>query len=286
MPESTHNLFLDDSGNKDYSKDGVYSATGGRTPYFVFGGLIVTPEEAGKINAWMRSLKVATFGVADVEIKAHWLRRADKRKLRYLAPYGVTDEKLTKFTDDLYAALAASACELVACVVDKHEVQEKYAKPFYPPAIAYECVLQRLQLAMIERNGYARVTIDDMEGKSPKGNEWKRNLIRQHQLLRLHGSRLHRGMALDRVLGDQPYFRDSAGDERVQLADLVAYAVYRQFVDNRAAWDDDSKPLSVYEYLGRLGPKFRHYQGQIQGFGIVKFPRGESVRWTIKKGKP
>jgi hypothetical protein len=43
MAGPTHKLFLDDSGDKDYRDDRLYSKHGGPTPLFVFAGLCVEP---------------------------------------------------------------------------------------------------------------------------------------------------------------------------------------------------------------------------------------------------
>jgi hypothetical protein len=118
-----------------------------------------------------------------------------------------------------------------------------------------------------------------MTGATAAGNQHLALLKRQHQLLRSRGSTLLKGMSFDRIGGIS--FRDSKLDERLQLADLVAYATYRQFVDYGADWEDDSKPLELYEYLGRLAPKFRNRNGRIQGYGIVKFPMNRRVPWAV-----
>lgn len=279
MSEPTHKVYLDESGNRDYSPDGRYSSNGGRTPYFVFGGLIVRPAVAGKIEKGLRWLKTEAFGSPNVEIKAHWLRRNDKRQEKYIQKFRIGEERLAQFCDEVYNLIVSSACELVACAVNKAEVQKEYSPPWYPPAIAYECLIQRVQLAMQEYGGAAHITIDDHSGKSPKGRDWKLNLMRQHHKLLTYGGQLRRNMSFDRIKGSRPKFRDSAHDERLQLADLVAYAVYRQFVDHGPDWEDPSKPLRVYEYLNRLAPRFRNRNGIVQGYGIVKFPIKTRVPW-------
>lgn len=281
MAGPTHKLFIDDSGNKEYSPDGRYTRRGGgRTPYFVFGGLLVTPAEAGFINRSMRDLKLRTFGDDDVEIKAHWLRRSTERHRRYLEPYSLEPEELTLFTNAVYELMTGASCKLIACVVDKAEVQQLYRdKAYYAPAIAYDCLLQRVQQEMIDCKGEVHVTVDAMTGATSAGNQHLYLLKRQHALLQNRGSTLLKGMSFDRVGGIA--FRDSKLDERLQLADLVAYAVYRQFVDHGADWEDDSKPLELYEYLERLAPRFRNRDGRIQGYGIVKFPMNRRVPWAV-----
>lgn len=282
MANPTHNLFVDDSGTKEYAEDKRYSITGGKTPYFVFGGMLLTPGEASVVTKAMRNFKLDTFGTPDVEIKANWLRIWHERKVRYLDKFEVTNDELTAFTDDVYSLLNDCDCKLVACVVNKEEVQQQYKQPHYAPAIAYDCLLQRVQQEMASYGGEAFVTIDAMDGATPRGHQYLDNLKRQHAKLKRHGSPLMGGMRFDRIGGQA--FRDSKADERLQLADLVSYAVYRQFVDHGPDWENkDKKQLPVYEYFGRIASKFRNHAGRVQGYGIVKFPLNTRIHWGVKK---
>jgi len=47
-----------------------------------------------EIDYSMRTLKRQTFGTADVEIKANWLKRPGKRAKRYLDKYCIANTKL------------------------------------------------------------------------------------------------------------------------------------------------------------------------------------------------
>jgi hypothetical protein len=216
-------------------------------------------------------------------VKATWLKRPAERKKWCLDRYPTSGAKIDALVDGVYDLIANANCELIACAVNKAEVQREYGeRAYYAPAIAYECVIQRAQHAMEACGGHVHVTIDDMEGKSPKGNEWKINLKRHHRALRRRGSQLIRGMALDRLFGDEPAFRDSAHDHRVQLADLVAHCVYRQFVDHGPDWEDPrGVELPMYEYFEKIHRRFRNHDGRVQGFGIIKFPMKNRVYWKI-----
>ena len=280
MPAPTHKLFIDDSGDKDYRDDGKYSKSGGPTPLFVFAGLAASPLDASGIEQSMRTLKRQTFGTPDVEIKANWLKRPRERTRRYLAKYGITEAELTAFTDSLYDIIVDSDCQLVGCVVNKKEVRDRYGRTAYhPPAIAYECLLQRAQKEMAACGGTISVTVDHMTGATQAGNQHRVNLRRQHESLRKHGSNLVRGVTFDRIEGGLS-FKDSKDDERVQLADLVAYSIYRQFLDYGSDWEDPSKSLEVYEYLARILKKFWNRSGVVPGYGIVKFPMNSACLGT------
>lgn len=248
---------------------------------FVFAGLATSPFGAMEIDYSMRTLKRQTFGTANVEIKANWLKRPREREQRYLKRYGINDAELTALTDALYEIINDADCQLVAAVVNKKDMQDKYGENAnHPPGIAYECVLQRAQKEMASCDGAISVTVDHMTGATQAGNQHKRNLERQHARLKNYGSSLLRGVTFDRIEGLS--FKDSKHDERVQLADLVAYAVYRQFLDFGPDWEDPSKPLELYDYLARILKKFWNDNGVVTGYGIVKFPANQRVPWTFK----
>ena len=135
------------------------------------------------------------------------------------------------------------------------------------------------QKEMAACEGTISVTIDHMTGATQAGNQHRINLERQHARLKSYGSSLLRGVTFDRVEGLS--FKDSRHDERLQLADLVAYAVYRQFLDYGPDWEDPSKPLDLYEYLGRVFKTLCNNDGVVSGYGIVKFPMNRRVPWTF-----
>ncbi len=121
-----------------------------------------------------------------------------------------------------------------------------------------------------------------MSGATPKGNQYKSNLVSHHQRLQKIGSQLRRGEPRSKLAGLR--FSDSRADERLQLADLVAYAVYRQFVDHGDKWDAEGSSLPLYRYFGLLVPKFRRGPaGAFTGYGVVKFPRRSWKRWGVRE---
>jgi hypothetical protein len=284
MADPTHKLYVDDSGSKEYSDSKTYPANQGKTPYFVYGGVLLTPSEAGEAHLRLRQLKRGTFGTDSVEIKSNWLRMPLERAERYIRRFGVSEDALTDFVDRVYALINSLDCKLIAAVVDKCAVQNTYVVPWPASGIAYEVLIQRAQMEMIERGGTVHVTVDNMTGATPKGNQYRRNLKIQHEKLRAHGSTLQPGMALDRI--DGMAFTDSRADERIQLADLVAYAVYRQFINHGKEWDEKNPKLPLYDYLGRINTKFRNHNGQVAGFGIAKFPMASKASWSIVKKTP
>lgn len=279
----SHLLYLDDSGTKRYAANPASYGRVGNTRYFVFGGLLIPQGNIEGLREELRTAKRACFGTDTVEIKSNWLRMPEERRRHYADPFGVTDEDIEAFVEAYYKAIEAGDLVLLASVVDKIHMQEDYGpKPWYPPAVAYETILQRVEAELRDAGGTVSVVIDDMSGATPKANPYKSNLKRQHQLLKQHGSRLLSGFKFTTLEG-RLKFLPSERSELIQVADVVAYNVYRQFVEHGDEWEQRlGGPLPTYPWFRRLLRKFRsHPSGRIQGFGVVKFPLRERVQWGL-----
>jgi len=75
-------------------------------------------------------------------------------------------------------------------------------------------------------------------------------------------------------------FIPSSENNFVQLADLCAYNLFRQFRDHGRQWDEpvtDRWPL--YSYSGRIVHQFYTGPGDVlSGFGIKKYPGHKKLR--------
>ncbi|HET7175934.1 MAG TPA: DUF3800 domain-containing protein [Gammaproteobacteria bacterium] len=277
-------FYVDDSGTKEYAASPELYAQNGNTRYFVFGGALVQADVAAKLGENLANLKKDHFGDANVEIKSNWLRIPKERKARYLDKHELTDEEVTAFVEQYYDLLAGSDVLLMAAVIDKQHMQEKYkTEAWYAPAMAYEILMQRL-VQEVKGPDTVSVIIDDMDGATPKGNQYKLNLIKQHKLLRQIGSKLLKGLDWRPLQGLR--FVDSAKSHHLQVADIISYNVYRQFVEHGDEWEDAAKEkLETYPWLSKLAHKFRNHEGRIQGYGIIKMPLRQRVQWHVGKPK-
>ncbi len=99
--------------------------------------------------------------------------------------------------------------------------------------------------------------MDDMDGRTPKGNFHRELLKRQHIDICRNGSR-HIKMKLDRI-EHRIKFGGSEHYGLIQIADMCAYNVYRQFKDYGHFWDDGNltDSLPAYEFFERIVPLFR-----------------------------
>ena len=283
----THVLYVDDSGTKDYSATPDRYGMRGCSRHFVFGGVLINIDVAGQMTARIAELKSGCFGNASVELKSSWVRNPQMAQQKYLAPYGISPTELDNLLEALYQLILDTDLKPIAAVVDKVHMHEVYGtNAHYPAAVAYECLLQRAEYEMRRCGGNAAVRVDLMSGKTPDGDNHQDLIKTQHDYLRKNGSRLLRGYSFGRIEGEVRFW-NSAKSNLIQVADITAYNILRQFRDNSSEWDDPlSKQVPVYEPLGRLLPKYcADANGEVQGFGIVKFPRLASKKWylTLKR---
>jgi hypothetical protein len=277
-----HVLYIDDSGTKEYANNpNDYGSNNSR--HFVFGGVLLTVDNSGKLSDKIIREKIKTFGTEAVEIKSNWLRIPKERNKRYLEVFGISEEDIDIFVENFYQAVIDTDLLLIGAIVDKAEMQQVYQRPYYPPSIAYEILLQRVENELGGR-GDVSVIIDDMTGKTPKGNDYKINLLKQHERLKKKGSQLLDGFTFNCISG-RLKFTNSAHSHMIQVADIVSYNLHRQFRDYGLEWEDESlRELPTYEQFNRIGRKFRMGpNGEIQGYGVVKFPISHRIWWAYRK---
>lgn len=281
---ATHVLYVDDSGTKEYADDpNEYDKSlRGNTRYFLFCGVLCTTVSAGNFRDQIVDLKTKHFGDKDVEVKSNWLRNPVQRQKRYLDAYQITESGLLDFVNEYYGLISFADISFIAAIVDKKHTQEKYPKPWYAPAIAYELLLHRAQLELGDSACLA-VIIDDMTGKTPKGNEFKRNLTSQHFSLKKRGGQLIKGCQFPCLYSQR--FINSALSHLVQVADVAGYNVYRQFVAHGENWETaPPTTLPTYDHFRKIAGKFRQDEnGRIQGYGVIKFPMLNRIQWTLQK---
>ncbi len=161
----THVVYIDDSGTKEYAAN-KHEYGRGKSRHFVFGGVLISTQESGNLTSKIVAKKLEYFGTESVEIKSNWLRRPLERENRYLKRYDLSESDLNAFIDHFYSAVLEADLMLVAAVVDKIHMQEHYPKPWYPPAVAYDALLQRVENEL-HHVGTASINIDDMTGATP-----------------------------------------------------------------------------------------------------------------------
>ena len=265
--------YCDESGQRDYGP--------GTDPYFVVAAVIARGPDAAHLEDEIRGLKRAFWGSPEIELKSNWVRRPAERKRRYLDPHGVTSKDLADFIGALYRWLAKAPISLLAGVVDKPLMEERYASPHYAGGVAYTMLLQRFQKYASKRGGSGAVIFDDPSGKSPGGYEWRLLLQKQHARLLKSGCPYTKTKFTS--LGPLT-FTDSKASPLVQVADVVAYNTFRQFRDHGAAWEDPKlTKLPTYDHFEKILPLFDKGPGkEFAGYGVAKWPFKVKVPWCLE----
>lgn len=267
-------IFLDDSGQKEYGP-----AT---SRYFVYAGPIVEMAKEDEVSQRFAELKQRVFGDPAVEIKSNWMRQPQERRRRYLEPYGVSNDEFDRFVVEWYGLMQSDDLSYLAAVIDKPQMLAKYSTAaWYPSATAYQFLLQRYELELRTRERSGHVRVDDMSGSTPAHNEWRELLRSHHARLKADGCRITR-LTFDHV-ADELLFGSSARFNLLQVADVAAYNVYRQFREHGDAWDHlGGEQVSIYPWLGKILPRFVIGPGgRLEGWGIVKWPSERKSRWVV-----
>lgn len=260
---STYRIHIDESGEREYG-----DAT---SAYFVYCGVVVLLSDLATANAEVARHKKAYFGTEEVEYKSNWFRIPKERRLHYLNPFGLTDTVFSEMTRELYRIVGELPIVLLAAVIDKRGMVEKYSaeKAYSPSAFAYELLMERFQFYLKDVGGQDDVWIDDISGRKPGGHAYKVLISNLQRKLQIQGSTAYK-IRIDRIHG-QPKFVPSECCHMVQVADLCAYNVMRQF---RTFGRLPTSATDIYGGYARAADKFRiGPNGAVDGYGIVCFPK-------------
>jgi len=268
MP-NTYLFYVDESGQREY---------GQTSRYFALCGLGIPVELWQLLNNNVHTLKLSYCGIPAVEIKSAWLRQPEARKKHYLDPYGITEATLQECVTRLYEVLDHPALVLFASVVDKVQMTDAYIAPQNPSSLAYRHIFERFQHFLESQADatYGLVIFDKIHDAAFRTKGYENLLARQHLRYLQQGTDF---VQIDNVV-EGLLFISSAENNFIQLADLCAYDLFRQFRDHGKQWDTpagDRWPL--YEYFGRIVHRFYTGPGNVlSGFGIKKYPDHKKLK--------
>lgn len=295
-----HYLFIDDSGSKNWDTpftqdfvDNPPARTGQnldfwRKNYFVLGGFHIDTTSIADLDARINAEKERIFGTKFVEIHSTALRSPKNRKKEYLDKFGVTEETLREFVENFwYPLFNEGKMQLIAIIVDK-----RYYKKFRPIRGPLEIAVE----AMLDRNELhphkdCTIIFDQMEDeiRSHKRDQGKVFQIADTKI------NLGDGKFANKYHHTSLSFEKSEKSNFLQLADMVAYNVWRQFVDFGDEWDkhhfdqpDKHRKLATYPYFEKIVNQFLHAEEnkRLNGYGIVKLPdpwNGFLRNWYLEK---
>ncbi|MBM4397945.1 MAG: DUF3800 domain-containing protein [Deltaproteobacteria bacterium] len=179
------------------------------------------------------------FDLADCEVKSNWIRHKKERERR---PFlGALDENdLGRLVKTFYAQVSERNTTLVAVVVDKRFVRG-HVQSARLQEMAYEFLLERIEsyMGQYHPKHHALIVMDDT------GIPLNRIVAMRHATLQRRGNQ---NLAFRHIV-EYPFFTRSELSNGIQLADLVAYDVYRAFRDENLDYPF-FKPLIPHFYRG------------------------------------
>lgn len=238
-------VYVDESG--DHGLD----STDPEYPIFVLAFCIFRKEElATQVVPAMMRLKFAHVGHDQIV-----LHEAEIRKSRGPFTFLLNPVRRGAFMDDLNALIASAPFTIVAVVIRKARLTERYASPVNPYTLAMEYGLERVCRFLEDQGQGGKLTHFVFESRGRKEDQ---ELELEFRRLSRPGNATCRGLPVDMILADKKTIATG-----LQMADLVArpigLRVLRPEQPNRA-WE-------LLEPKVRRGPI-----GQIIGYGLKAFP--------------
>ena len=176
---ATHyHLYLDDSGTKEWAAEGRPYGTN-NTRSFVFGGPLLLAGVARELAETISQPKALYIRQCQPSRSSQTGCANRASGSEDTCAFTRSAKKRSRCLFDSYYDFAFRGADLVliACVVDKVHMRDVYGeRAWYPPALAYEAVVQRVQQDMNGRHipdAQVRVIVDDMSGATPRGNQYR-----------------------------------------------------------------------------------------------------------------
>jgi len=193
------------------------------------------------------------FELSDCEVKSNWVRNPSERKKKSSFLHELHPKDLERLVKTYFDQVAERRTTIMASVIDKrylldhltHETMHKKA---------YEFLLERIQHYMREFHSKhnAIVVMDD------SSKQLNRAVAMKHAFFQRSGNQ---NMTFPAIV-EYPFFTASELSNGVQLADLLAYCVYRAFRH------EDFE----YPYFEKLLPNFYRRRGGDDLNGLKVWP--------------
>lgn len=290
-----YKLFIDDSWSKDfinpYEKnlsDWIYPWNSSTKKwlddnFFVLCWIYVSEVDLSIIDNEIKALKMEVFGTFHVEIKSVYLRNPKLKKRHYLDLFPLTtDASLKYFWDTLYSIIKKykSKMTIMATIFDKRHYKNR--NPVYYPD---NQPLMKCSQALFERIekiwNDTHIVFDQMES-SLSVLKWKHRWICD--------------IAKGNIWLDKSYineykhikcveFQQSHSENFLQIADICAYNVRRQFMQYWKIWLEGWIDIcDRYEYFDEIRCNFYHSKGDTVWYWLVIIPNFNKFPWKIMEG--
>ena len=244
MEHSEYIIYVDESG--DHSLESIDT----EYPVFVLSFCIFRKDNyATNITPAIRQLKFATFG-HDMVV----LHEADIRRKKGAFSH-LSKEPREAFMNRLTDIIGAASFQLVAVVIDKRRLKDRYVRPEHPYHLALEFGLERIYRLLKVAGQDDALTFIVCEARGAKEDA---ELELEFRRIRDGANYFRKVLPFDLIIADK-----KTNSEGLQLADLTArpigLSVLRPEQENRTG--------AMLE-----GKFYRDVAGNKQGFGLKVFP--------------
>lgn len=198
------------------------------------------------------------FDLADCEVKSNWIRNAKDRSDKSPFLGALSDGDRERLLKCFFSQIEKRNVVVVASVIDKRHLQPHTDHQILHKK-AYEFVLERIEHYMTEFHPKhnALIVMDDTS------KELNRAVAMKHALFQRRGNENVRF----RHIVEYPFFTRSELSNGVQLADLLAYNVFRTFRSEDFA----------YPYFQALLPAFYKRQAGVSLDGLKVWPEASPL---------
>lgn len=245
-------FYIDESGSRDPSigtpecpKDHLYilTAVGLFERQWVPFDRNITRVKLELASQLLRAGK-GRFELADCEVKSNWLRNAKERAERSPFLHALSDQDRESVVASYLDQLGPRNMVIIATVIDKRYLRQHVTNEILHKK-AYEFLLERIQHFMREyhEKHQALIVMDDTS------KQLNRAVAMKHAFFQRDGNQ---NQKFPQIV-EYPFFTASELSHGVQLADLLAYNVYRAFKREELAYPYFDMLLPHF-YRRRAGP--------------------------------
>lgn len=221
----------------------------------------------------LRQDGIGTFSLADCEVKSNWLRNPDGRGKASPFLNALTPDELQRLTDVYLEQVEKRKTAIIASVIDKRYLYAGTTEEALHQR-AYEFLIERIQHYMYEYHPRHQALIM-MDDTSPQLN---RAVAMRHEYFLRSGNW---NMRFPNIV-EYPFFTRSELSNGVQLADQMAYNVYRAFMYCNMD----------YSYFRAVLPRFYQSANGAVLHGLKIWPdnspliEASRIMWEERKQKP
>lgn len=198
------------------------------------------------------------FDLAACEVKSNWIRNAGERAKRSPFLNALHAEDLERLVKAYFEQVGARNAVVLASVIDKRHLHDHITHETLHKK-AYEFLLERIEHYMAEYHPkhQALIVMDDTS------KELNQAVAMKHAYFQRAGNQ---NVRFTHIV-EYPFFTRSELSNGVQLADLLAYNVYRAFKDENLG----------YPYFQMLLPNFYRRQEGLLLDGLKVWPEGSPL---------